>query len=682
MPSQFFGLHIAASGLSAFQASLNTTANNISNVQTPGYTRQTTNLESTDPLRVYARYGSTGTGVNAVSITQERNLYYDTKYWQNCSSVGFFSQKLNYLDQIQEVIKDDHTQDGFTTIFAKMFNSMDTLKTNGADESVRNQFINEAQKLCTYFNALSSSLKELQESCDEEIKTSVSVINSTAEKVAALNKQINMIEMRGGHANELRDERAVLIDELSTMVNVETQEFQVHNTHGQDLGGTNYRVIINGQVLVDGNDYRSLECFSSVYKNNQSDAEGMYSIRWADTGMDFAATTGTAGGSLKALFDVRDGNNKENLKGPISGVTTRPNLKDGTIEVDTVTIGGDPFGDPSITNLNALNIPEKGQITIAGRHYTYDGWSATIGEDGVKAYTFNIVDSIPGDGTNLVGKSLECGVSVDAMGVPYYQAQITEFIRNFVQAFNNIEQYGVEGKPVLKLDENGDPIRVPMVDENGDPVYEADGTTQKTTYAIDTTKFGVDMYGKYMGAFFVGESPVGDDYDLSKYENEVKKAVIELQDDSDYTYTVDSSMDSYYKITGSTVKVNNTSIKDPNYFSTATEIVNGQDKYDIAEKLLTLQKEVKMFRGDSAESFLETLLSDITVDVNKTEIYTNNYTNICQVIANQRTSVSGVDEDEEAMSLIKFQNAYNLASKMISVMSEIYNKLINETGVT
>ena len=52
------------------------------------------------------------------------------------------------------------------------------------------------------------------------------------------------------------------------------------------------------------------------------------------------------------------------------------------------------------------------------------------------------------------------------------------------------------------------------------------------------------------------------------------------------------------------------------------------------------------------------------------------------VISNQRMSVSGVDEDEEALNLVKFQNAYNLSSKVISVMNEIYNKLINETGVT
>ena len=80
MPSTFFGLNIGASALSAFQASVNTTANNISNVQTEGYTRQTTTLESNQALRITAKYGSMGTGVSATKITQERDLYYDTKY--------------------------------------------------------------------------------------------------------------------------------------------------------------------------------------------------------------------------------------------------------------------------------------------------------------------------------------------------------------------------------------------------------------------------------------------------------------------------------------------------------------------------------------------------------------------------------------------------------------------------
>jgi len=132
MPSQFFGLNIGASALSAFQTSVNTAANNVANVQTKGYTRQTANLAATDPIRVYTRYGSVGTGVEVTSVTQERNLYYDEKYWQSNSSRGFFEQKLYYVDQVQTIFRDDEqSQKGFSSIFSQMFKDLDTLKTQG-----------------------------------------------------------------------------------------------------------------------------------------------------------------------------------------------------------------------------------------------------------------------------------------------------------------------------------------------------------------------------------------------------------------------------------------------------------------------------------------------------------------------------------------------------------------------
>ena len=224
MPSQFFGLNIGASALSAFQTSVNTAANNVANVQTKGYTRQTANLAATDPIRVYTRYGSVGTGVEVTSVTQERNLYYDEKYWQSNSSRGFFEQKLYYVDQVQTIFRDDEqSQKGFSSIFSQMFKDLDTLKTQGEVKAVRNQFIHQAQSLCTYFNALSKSLTDIQEDTNEEIKASVDNINSIAEKISVLNKQINNIEVRGGHANELRDQRANLIDELSGIADVENQ---------------------------------------------------------------------------------------------------------------------------------------------------------------------------------------------------------------------------------------------------------------------------------------------------------------------------------------------------------------------------------------------------------------------------------------------------------------------------
>ena len=79
---------------------------------------------------------------------------------------------------------------------------------------------------------------------------------------------------------------------------------------------------------------------------------------------------------------------------------------------------------------------------------------------------------------------------------------------------------------------------------------------------------------------------------------------------------------------------------------------------------------------------MERIVSDISVDTEKNTVYYENYFNMSGVITTQRTSVSGVDEDEEALNLVKFQNAYNLSSKMVQVLTEIYDKLINETGVT
>ena len=619
MPSQFFGLNIGASALSAFQASINTTANNIANVKTTGYSRQTTVLEAKEPIRVYSRYGSIGTGVAATEITQERSLYYDTKYWQNGANKGFYEQKLYYLEQVETILQDDeNSQKGFTSIFSEMFdNGLDTLKTRGEEKPVRNQFIHEAQQFCNYFNDLSNNLKKMQEDTNEEIKNTTAQINAISEKIAILNKQINNFEIRGGHANELRDQRANLIDELSAIVDVETKEYEVTNSNGDPLGGTNYRVYINGQVLVNGNEYRTLDCLSTDYKNNQTDADGMYSIVWHDTGMDFATTGGTGRGSLDALFIVRDGNNSDNMHGSVDSVSA---------DRKAITLK-----NPSQTDFNAINLPEKGQITIDSTHYTYDGWEAEIGDDGIQKITFHLTEPVSEQAAaRLPDSYMTCGVSVDALGIPYYQAQINEFLRNFTQAFNDIE------------------------------------------------KKGVDLEGNPMGSFFVARTTAGTDYDVNDWDEKVA----EKNNIGAGTITISSKDDSYYQITADTVKVNDKSLRDPSYFATSSEIINGEAKYDIAEELLTLQKDVKMFRGDSAESFLETLISDITVDVNKTKTNSQNYSNMATAIGNQRISVSGVDEDEEGLNLIKFQNAYNLAAKVISVMSEMYNKLINEMGVS
>ncbi len=179
MPSTFFGLNIASSGLSAYQVALNTTANNIANVQTTGYSRQQSNRVASDALFGAPAVRSCGNRCyNRVRQADPKSQYYDTKYWYNQSSVGLYETKLSYLQQIENYFIDDSSSKGFTTILNTMFNSLDTLKNNASDVNTRQQFIGSAQNLATYFNSVSEGLTDIQKGTNDEIKSTVQNINA------------------------------------------------------------------------------------------------------------------------------------------------------------------------------------------------------------------------------------------------------------------------------------------------------------------------------------------------------------------------------------------------------------------------------------------------------------------------------------------------------------------------
>ena len=134
------------------------------------------------------------------------------------------------------------------------------------------------------------------------------------------------------------------------------------------------------------------------------------------------------------------------------------------------------------------------------------------------------------------------------------------------------------------------------------------------------------------------------------------------------------------KLTASTVTVNSELLEDSNKLATKTEVSDGEGNASIMEKLNALQSQ-KIFDGGTGAYFLESIVSDMSIDAGKAKSFLSNYNNMKTTIQNQRLSVMGVDTDEEAMDIMKFQQAYNLNSKMMSVMNQIYDKLINQTGL-
>ena len=116
MPSTFFGLNIGKSGLYTYQAALNTTTHNISNTETKGYSRQVLNQQAGVPIKVNNTYGMVGSGVDVISITQERNAYYDLKYWKNNTMYGEYAAKEHYMNEIENYFNEVNLK-GFTTSF-------------------------------------------------------------------------------------------------------------------------------------------------------------------------------------------------------------------------------------------------------------------------------------------------------------------------------------------------------------------------------------------------------------------------------------------------------------------------------------------------------------------------------------------------------------------------------------
>ena len=391
----FFGLDIGKSGLYTAHSGLNTTAHNIANVETLGFTRQVIEQRAGNALRVYGRHGMVGTGVEVASITQIRSEYYDEKYRNNNSIYGSYATKSNYMSQLQSYLNEIQLK-GFTTTFDSMYDTIQELEKDPANLTVRTQVTNVAQSFCEYFNSLYTNLQAVQKDCNFEIKNQVDRVNALAAEIASLTKQINTVEIGGTNANDLRDARNLMVDELSTIINVSVEEV----SYGP-IGLKSYTLKVDGQTLVDNYETHQLGIKPREHRKNQTDADGLYDIVW-DNGQQFNPYAYTQSGSIKALFEVRDGNNSDNLKGTVTAYA-------GTRSV-TMT-------HPTVNEEAKLNIPESGEITIGTVVYEYESFEVSIDKDtGEYTYEFFLTEPV----RNYADEEISfIGKSVNYKGIPY-----------------------------------------------------------------------------------------------------------------------------------------------------------------------------------------------------------------------------------------------------------------------
>lgn len=638
MPSTFLGLNTAYSGLCYFQAGQNTTAHNISNSNINGYTRQQVIANATQAIRVNRTYGMMGTGVTVTAIQQVRNIYYDNKYRANMAKQQTYAIENDYLLQLQSYIDEIASESGYTAMLSELTDAIEDLTINPSGETERTQYVNVLHSFTDLVNEVSVNLQQSQSDANDEILLVVNRINSISQQVYELGKEITITEAAGGTANDLRDKRNLLIDELSELVNVDVVEKPITYGMGEDRrtsNATTLEVRINGELLCDNMDFRQLTVVPRAQKVNQNDIDGLYDVYWSNTsgGALFDMNNGNLTGKLKGLYNIRDGNNADNLGGTIAKVTA-----------DTVTIDLE-----APIRLQDLTINAEGSILLNYKEYFFDGWEAEyetndrhetvitsitfqglkyrVTEDDVRKDDSLVLGTLQSKDMTKVDPSLMSmwamqGRRVDYKGVPYYMQQLNEFVRTLSKYMNDIHTSGA--------------------DRNGDAGLDL-------FTAIDT-----------QGNDFIFKGVLGD------------------------SGTLTDATSSYWRLTALNWDIN-TQIKQDNdkvVVATREDVLqNNTEAHGVLDGILYGFSDTKMFKQGSPSQFLDSITSSISIDALRTAMFADNLEVVVNSIDTQRKSVSNVDTNEEASNLIIYQNGYNLNSKVISVLNEMYDKLINQTGL-
>lgn len=306
MRSAFYGLEIARKGLRAAQVNLELSAHNIANANTEGFTRQQAIQRAIPPTMAVSLFETTaatriGGGVDIQEIRQIRDGFLDLQFRRENKGLGEWEVKKNTLSYI-EAIFNEPSDSGISTAINEFFNSLQSLSMNPEDATTRAAVQQRALALTETIRDVYIKLEGLQSELNQNIIFKVQDINSYATRIAALNEQIFNFEVTGRKANDLRDERNLLLDGLSKLVDVNVFEDSLGRLR-IDMGGGRMLVSHTESFRLDVVRRSDSLTHPQYPKNNHVDIGGLVDVIWQSSG----EIVRISGGELKGLIDMRDG---------------------------------------------------------------------------------------------------------------------------------------------------------------------------------------------------------------------------------------------------------------------------------------------------------------------------------------------------------------------------------------
>ena len=647
-------LYVGSSGLRSAQSAINTSANNLANVNTAGYVRQQV-LFADKHYNTFA-YASVSTqkvglGVGIGDIVHARDIFLDKTYRSEAGRQSYYEAYYNAIDEVQSLYQELEGT-AFKDVLmgsgserdtnSSLWSAFEMLAEDPSNTTNQSLVIQRSNLLLTRANAIYSSLSTYQSQINIQISNDIDRVNELGKQIYELNLQIQSIEAGGVEtAYDLRDARDSALDELGALVNM---------SYTEDATGI-VTVKLEGQYFVDeahlynvGKQVdRSTGYVNAYWPYLSNDANGQYTNLF-DFSVPISSENNTDIGEIKALIQARgDGvKNFAYLEGadPVSYANTvgMSVMEESEAQLDVLIHG-------IATQINEVLAPNT-RATFQVKTENADGTYSITEYKNVK-----VLDEEKcrlGSDMRIPPRELFTRV-----GVPERYTKVTDMDGKTWYVYNEEDIYDCKtvtlaGKDYQVWDETKGNGYVTRID------YAADDKPLRSEEGPNA-QWSTKDNQKYIKQFISGKSY--------------------------YVLNPDYALDTSTQYTLSSLGVNDDLENQADLFPHLTKDTHEID-YGMGAQISDLwtTKTLKIYPGSAAEfSFSEYYTEMIGGIASAGSTYESTATTLnssVSAIDNKRQQVTGVSTDEELASMIKYQNAYNAASRYIQTVSDMIELLV------
>ena len=616
--SLFTSFNAGVSGLQSSQAGLNTTAHNLANTKTQGYTRQQNINKDTYYQTIKTTTNSTlqvGYGTTIATIRQIRNEFLDKEYRKEVSRQTFYEVQYNTATEIEDILGETEGVE-FNDVLSDIWQTVQDLSTNPESITNRKLFITQAESFLEKAQNVYSALKSYQVNLNSQIESQVTSINKIADQIAELNTKISAAEASGlENANDYRDARNLLLDQLAEYTNYDYYE--------DSTGQVNVR--INNAPLVDESRSYHMAC-KNIKNQKYDEATGtytdiesspMYTVVWEKNGYG-------------EVYDINRAYSQEE-------------------ETDMGSLLG-------ILTARGKNVGVYTDIVQNPTSYELENYNNTTGNcllEKVEAQFDLLIHKI----VTAVNDAFAPNVDADLTGVSGTDAK-----GNAMPALTNAKV--LDANNCLVGADDDETIGTEVFTRKGQgsryTVYTVNGpvtTTDENGNTITLTKENVAADGTKTYSLYVYNEEDADD----------KNTLYTLQN-----LEVNSSLKENYSYLP--VKGNPATGNYGTYLQTPYEtILASWRKEDTALDPNALSKY-------GADGFYDAMVGNLTTQGSVWKSIMENQTKETESKEDKRQQIAGVSTEEEMTSLLMYQHAYNAASRYITTVDAMLQHLIERLG--